>query len=160
MDEMEKEKYLSFEETEQLCSLYMECHLSRLEETELEYILGFLPYSSPIIEEVRALMSISLSSSMEVKDASPMKKEIRRKQMAKRITIAAASFLLLLSIGIPTYQHFRQQSEIYCQVFAYGKEVGRDKAMAMAAEEMERIDRFFESMSDAESEQQERIESF
>ncbi|MDE6380412.1 MAG: hypothetical protein K2L11_08065 [Muribaculaceae bacterium] len=157
---MDKEKYLSMEETEQLCSLYMECRLSKLEETELEYILGFLPYSSPIIEEARALMSISLSSSMEVKDASPKKRETRRKQMVKRITISAASFLLLMSIGIATYQHFRQQSEIYCQVFAYGKEVGRDKAMAMAEEEMKRIDRFFEIMSDAESEQQQKTDSF
>ena len=160
MDEMEKEKYLSFEETEELCRLYMECHLSRLEEEELNYVLGFLPYSSPTIDEVRALMSVSLSCSME-ETAHKSKERLRnRNNMAKRILTIAASIALLLSIGIPTYMHFKSESYIYCQVFAYGKEVGKEKAIAIAEEEMERIDRFFESMSDAESEQQERIESF
>ena len=160
MDKMEKEKYLSFEDTEELCRLYMECSLSRLEEEELNYVLGFLPYSSPTIDEVRALMSVSLSCSME-ETASQSKGGLRiRKNIAKRILTVAASFVLLLSIGIPTYLHFKSESYIYCQVFAYGKEVGKDKAIAIAEEEMERIDRFFETMSDVESEQQERIESF
>lgn len=160
MDTMGKEKYLSMEETEQLCRLYMECRLSRLEEVELEYVLGILPYSSPIIEEVRALMSISLSSSMEVKDNPSITEKKSRKDVARRILIAAASFLLLLSIGVPTYIHFKQQSEIYCQVFAYGKKVGKEKAIAMAEEEIERIDRFFETMSHVESEQQQKTDAF
>lgn len=160
MDKMEKEKYLSKEETEQLCLLYLECRLSRLEEVELEYVLGMLPYSSPIIEEVRALMSISLSSSMEITDNPAITKKKSRKDAARRILIAAASFLLLLSIGIPTYIHFKQQSEIYCQVFAYGKKVGKEKAIAMAEEELQRIDQFFETMSDVESEQQQKTDAF
>lgn len=160
MDKMEKEKYLSKEETEQLCLLYLECRLSRLEEVELEYVLGKLPYSSPIIEEVRALMSISLSSSMEITDNPAITKKKSQKDAARRILIAAASFLLLLSIGIPTYIHFKQQSEIYCQVFAYGKKVGKEKAIAMAEEELQRIDQFFETMSDVESEQQQKTDAF
>ena len=65
MDNLEKDKYLNIDETEQLCRLYMECNLTRLEEAELQYVLEFLPYSTPIIEEVRTLMNISLSCEFE-----------------------------------------------------------------------------------------------
>ena len=160
MDKMGKEKYLSKEETEELCRLYMECRLSRLEEAELNYVLGFLSYSTPLIEETRALMNISLSSGIGNKDLSIEGKKVDRKRLMKRILTAAASVLLLISAGIPVFMHFKQQSEIYCQVFAYGEEVSKDKALVIAKEEMERIDRFFETMSDIESEQQQKTESF
>ncbi len=47
---------LTLHETEQLCRLYMDCQLTVLEETELQYVLGKMPYSSPCIDEVRTLM--------------------------------------------------------------------------------------------------------
>lgn len=160
MDKMEKEKYLSIEETEQLCHLYMECRLSGLEETELNYVLNILPYSSPIIEEVRTLMSISLSSEILENDCLTINRRGGRKNLTRRLLIVAASFILLLSIGIPVFLHFKQQSEFYCQVFAYGEEVSREKALVIANEEMDRIDSFFKVMSDIESEQQQKTDSF
>lgn len=160
MDKMEKETYLSKDETEQLCSLYMECRLSRLEEAELEYVLEYLPYSSPIIDEVRSLMRVSLSCSIGEKVHQTKNCSQNRKKMTLRILITAASFLLLLSVGIPIFLHFKNQSEIYCQVFTNGKELSRDKALTVAEEELERIDRFFEIMSDIESEQQLKTDSF
>lgn len=51
---------LTLQETEQLCRLYMDCKLTVLEETELQYVLGKMPYSSPCIDEVRMLMGVSI----------------------------------------------------------------------------------------------------
>ncbi len=52
----DKDTILSLQETEELCRMYMECQLSVLEETELQYILGELSYTSPVIEEAREAM--------------------------------------------------------------------------------------------------------
>ena len=159
MDKLDKEKYFSLVETEQLCRLYMECQLTRLEEMELQYVLGILPYRTPIIEETRVLMNISLSSKVGQKDHAIVKTK-ENKTMAKRIILIAASVVVILSIGIPAFLHFRRQSYFYCQVFTNGKEVSKDKAIVIAEGELERIDRFFENMKTIESEQQQKMESF
>lgn len=158
MDNLEKDNYLNIEETEQLCRLYMECRLTLLEEAELQYVLGLLPYSSPIIEEVRTLMNISLSCELECKE-SQLKIPGKKKNFIRKALIVAASVVVLLSVGIPIYMHFKQESELYCQVFSNGQEVSRDKALAIAEGELERIDKFFEDMKSVESEQQKKIES-
>ncbi|MDE6560690.1 MAG: hypothetical protein K2K75_04870 [Muribaculaceae bacterium] len=155
---MEKDKYLSIEETEQLCRLYMECRLTLLEEAELQYVLGLLPYDSPIIEEVRRLMDISLSCEIETQE-SQLFKPGKKKNIIKNLLLVAASVVLLLSIGIPIYYHFEQESELYCQVFSNGQEVSKDKALVIAEGELERIDQFFENIKNIESEQQQQIES-
>lgn len=158
MDNLEKDKYISIEETEQLCRLYMECRLTLLEEAELQYVLGLFPYSSPIIEEVRTLMNISLSCELECKE-SQLKIPGKKKNFIRKALIVAASVVVLLSVGIPIYLHFKQESELYCQVFSNGQEVSKDKALAIAEGELERIDKFFEDMKSVESEQQKKIES-
>ena len=158
MDNLEKDKYLSLDETEQLCRLYMECKLTLLEEAELQYILGILPYDSPIIEEVRRLMDISMSCGMESQE-SQLFNPGKKKNLIKKTLLVAASVILLLSIGIPIYYHFEQESDLYCQVFSNGQEVSKDKALVIAEGELERIDQFFENMKSIESEQQQKIES-
>lgn len=88
---------LTLQETEQLCRLYMDCRLSVLEETELQYVLGKLPYSSPCIDEVRMLMGLTISS-----------RTLRNKKKKRpfgflkswpRISIAA-SFTILIVFGM------------------------------------------------------------
>lgn len=158
MDNLEKDKYLSIEETEQLCRLFMECKLTILEEAELQYVLGLLPYSTPIIEETRTLMNISLACELERKDRLRNKPK-EKKDLIRKILFAAATVAILLSVGIPTYLHFKQESDLYCQVFSNGQEVSRDKAIVIAEGELERIDKFFENMNNIESEQQQKIES-
>ncbi len=51
---------LTIEETEELCRLYLDCRLSVLEEKELEYVLSRSSLDSPVIAEVRTLMSVQL----------------------------------------------------------------------------------------------------
>lgn len=159
MDNLEKNKYLSLEETEQLCRLYMDCQLTLLEETELQYVLGKLHYSSPLINETRTLMDISLSCEIEQKERDQISNKGKKNGMFKRILFAAASVALILSIGFPIYRHFKEESELYCQVFAHGQEVSRDKAIAIAENGLARIDQFFENIESIEIEQQQRIES-
>ncbi len=158
MDNLEKEKYLSIEETEQLCRLYFECKLTLIEEAELQYVLTQLAYNSPIIEETRRLMNISLACELERKERLNTKPKDKKKFLRK-ILLAAASVAIIICVGIPIYSHFKQESELYCQVFSYGKEVSHEKAIAIAESELERIDKFFENMKSIESEQQQKIES-
>lgn len=158
MDNLEKDKYLSIEETEQLCRLFMECKLTLLEETELQYVLGHLPYSTPIIEEVRTLMNISLACELEGKEKL-RKKPKEKKNLIRKFLFAAATVAILLSVGIPIYLHFKQESDLYCQVFSNGQEVSGDKAIVIAEGELERIDKFFENINNIESQQQQKIES-
>ncbi len=160
MDMMEKKTYLSMEETEQLCRLYMECKLTRLEEAELQYVLGMLPYTSPVIEEVRTLMNLSLSYEGNSTDRLLVNTHVKKKIKMRRLMLSAASIALILSIGIPSFFHFTRKSDYYCQVFTNGKKVGRDKALIIAESEVERIDRFFENMRTIEYEQQQKTESF
>ena len=63
----EKTKHITVEEAEQLCRLYMDCQLSVLEETELEYVLMNSGLDSPLINETRALMGISRSVNLQTK---------------------------------------------------------------------------------------------
>ncbi len=53
---------LTLQETEQLCSYYMDCRLSVLQENELRYLLSRLDYHSPLIDDTRKLMGIELKT--------------------------------------------------------------------------------------------------
>ena len=63
----QKAKHITMEEAEQLCRLYMDCQLSVLEETELEYVLMQSELDSPLLSETRALMGISRSVYLQAK---------------------------------------------------------------------------------------------
>lgn len=60
-------RHITIEEAEQLCRLYMDCQLSVLEETELEYVLMQSELDSPLLSETRALMGISRSVNLQIK---------------------------------------------------------------------------------------------
>ena len=63
-------RHMTVEEAEQLCRLYMDCQLSVLEETELEYVLMRSELDSPLLRETRALMGISRSVYLQAKKKS------------------------------------------------------------------------------------------
>ena len=63
-------RHITIEEAEQLCRLYMDCQLSVLEETELEYVLMRSELDSPLLHETRALMGISRSVYLQAKKKS------------------------------------------------------------------------------------------
>lgn len=86
---------LSLQETEELCRLYMDCQLSVLEERELQYILGRLSYSSPVIEEAKSLM---MAEGIVFSEKKERKKKVFR--WGRRALQVAASLTILLSLSI------------------------------------------------------------
>ncbi len=59
-------RHITVEEAEQLCRLYIDCQLSVLEETELEYVLMQSGLDSPLISETRTIMGISRSVNFQM----------------------------------------------------------------------------------------------
>lgn len=121
---------LTLQETEQLCRLYMDCKLSVLEETELQFILGELPYSSPCIDEVRMLMGLSISR----KALKPSKNKTRFWRGRYAIGIAA-SFTILMVIGISLFRNHNMNEQsvdsdnIYIEAYSHGERLNRDEAI-------------------------------
>ncbi|MBP3298567.1 MAG: hypothetical protein J6L73_02665 [Muribaculaceae bacterium] len=98
----EQNHQLTFEETEQLCRLYLDCRLSVLEEAELQYVLGKLPYESPIIDEVRMLAGIVLRPQVDSKAL----RSRRRHRIMRLMTGMAASIVLAIGIFFSiTWRH-------------------------------------------------------
>lgn len=98
----EQNHQLTFEETEQLCRLYLDCRLSVLEEAELQYVLGKLPYESPIIDEVRMLAGIVLRPQVDSKAL----RSRRRRRIIRLMTGMAASIVLAIGIFFSiTWRH-------------------------------------------------------
>lgn len=98
----EQNHQLTFEETEQLCRLYLDCRLSVLEEAELQYVLGKLPYESPIIDEVRMLAGIVLRPQVDCKAL----RSRRRRRIIHLTTGMAASIVLAIGIFFSiTWRH-------------------------------------------------------
>lgn len=114
---------LTIKETEQLCHLYMDCRLTVLEEAELEYVLGKIPYSSPIIDDVRMLTGIPLRL-----QKAPDNRRLRRRRRIVRLTTGvAASVAILCGIFISAMW----QNEIHDDsVIAYenGQKLDRQSA--------------------------------
>lgn len=124
---------LTLQETEQLCRLYMDCKLSVLEETELQYVLGKLPYSSPCIDEVRMLMGLSLKRSKIRKSVSS---PYLRRIMALTIGIAASIALLIGFFGYDPESH--NTPDNYIIAYENGHRLSRHQAEAAVEASIEK----------------------
>lgn len=124
---------LTLQETEQLCRLYMDCKLSVLEETELQYVLGKLPYSSPCIDEVRMLMGLSLKRSKIRKSVSS---PYLRRILALTIGIAASIVLLIGFFGSGSKSH--NAPDNYIVAYANGHRLSRHQAEAAVEASIEK----------------------
>lgn len=91
----ELDHILTLQETEQLCRLYMECRLSVLEEAELEYILGKLPYSSPVIDDARTLMAVGTMAL-----GGGKKRGLRMRTVARWVSGVAAAAALVFAVSL------------------------------------------------------------
>ncbi len=120
----EHEVKLTLQETEQLCRLYMDCELTVLEETELQYVLGKLPYSSPCIDEVRTLMGLTIPP------AAIMKKKKTFDFLKNRTIVSiAASFSVLLAVGVALLSNQRfdgssasnDDTNVYIAAYSHGE---------------------------------------
>lgn len=127
----EQDIKLTLQETEQLCRLYMDCRLSVLEETELQYVLGKLPYSSPCIDEVRMLMGLQISQ--KALKSTKIKTRFWR---GRYVISVAASFTILLVIGMSLFRNHSMKdrsddsAHIYIETYSHGERLNRVEAIA------------------------------
>ncbi len=154
----EQDVKLTLQETEQLCRLYMDCKLSVLEETELQYVLGKLPYTSPCIDEVRMLMGLTISK--ETDKSSKIKSGFWRSRSAISI---AASFTILLVIGIALFRNQslkgQSPSEIYI-AYAGGHKVSQEQAIRQVEADMKTAEEFLNHIEGLESQEQRMVNNF
>lgn len=129
---------LTIEELDRLCHLYMDCRLTVLEEKELEYTLTHTTLTSPVIAEVRSLMSISTTTRPAILP--------RRRKMPdwRYIMGVAASVAVIISVAV--YLHTYHTPSLsdgepgeYIAAYSHGKRLNEveavkatDKAMAKA----------------------------
>lgn len=149
---------LTLLETEQLCRLYMDCRLTVLEETELQYVLGRMPYSSPCIDEVRMLMRVSIP--MNLKEASTRKFEWFNRKMVIGI---AASATLLFAVGLTLFNNQvvndNDTSGVYI-AYANGQEVSQELSVSQVRSDMAQADEFLRHIAKLEAQEQEQVENF
>lgn len=148
---------LTLQETEQLCRLYMDCQLTVLEETELQYVLGKMPYSSPCIDEVKMLMGISIP-------VDSQKSTNRRFGWLNRsVTVGiAASVTILFAVGIALFNNSTvndNSSGIYI-AYANGQKVDKELSVQQVKSDMELADEFLRHVAKLEIREQEQVENF
>lgn len=138
---------LSVKELEKLCKLYLECRLSVLEETELNYILLKTNKESLVLNETRKIMEI------ERKVANMQSVKIDRKPIYKKIVFYGSAASILLMISFLTYDIFKKVSneksyqdtasaKIECLVYSNGEKISGNEAISIAESHMRKMDDF------------------
>lgn len=149
---------LTLQETEQLCRLYMDCRLTVLEETELQYVLGKMPYSSPCIDEVRMLMGVSVP--MNVKESPKRKFGWFSRKAAIGI---AASVTILFVGGLTLFNNpavnDKDSSGVYI-AYANGQEISHELSVQQVKSDMDQADEFLKHIAKLEAQEQEQVENF
>lgn len=124
----EQDPKLTIQETEQLCRLYMNCRLSVLEETELQYVLGKLPYSSPCIDEARMLMGLTIHP-----EALTAKKKVFNLFRNKAAISIAATITALLAIGIALLHNQSvnefSHDDVYVAAYIHGERLNGNEVI-------------------------------
>lgn len=154
----ENDAKLTLQETERLCRLYMDCRLTVLEETELQYVLGKIPYSTPCIDEVRMLMGLSIP--MNVKEYSTK----RIKWLNRKIVVGiAASVTILFAVSVAFFinrtVNADYSSDVYI-AYANGQKVSRELSIRQIKSDMEQADEFLNHIARLEAQEQEQVENF
>lgn len=149
---METNETLTLQEIEQLCKAYSDCHLSRLQEKELELVLMCSDLSSPVIDEVRTLMGLSsmMSAGKPVAD-----NQTKRKLRIFRYTGVAVCVAILALSAVYLYKAFNAGGEIQ-DVYACvdGKVLTGSVAQTVAIDtQLETMDMLRSIIDDLEYEQ-------
>lgn len=149
---------LTLRETERLCRLYMDCRLTVLEETELRYVLGKLPYSSPRIDEARMLMGVSVPMSAK---RSPKK---RPGWFSRKAAVGiAASVAILLTVGAALFNNLNVNGDYSSGIYiahANGQEVSEELSIQQVKSDMEMADEFLSLIAELEAQEQKQVENF
>ena len=164
----DKDTILTLEETEELCRRYMDCQLSVLEEKELQYVLSFLSYNSPVIQEARE----SMTAEGLLGSITKPQKRIRFgwKRIFAGIAASAAVVVLILTllpnqsnsdVNISDNLDRHEVANTDCIIIAYenGKRLSQEEALKAVKESEKKIDEFF-AMADAKKKETEQIQNY
>lgn len=126
---MKKDEFnLTVDELDELCSLYMDCKLSVLEEKELEYVLSRTSMTSPTIEEVRSIMKIPALDRGFIrhrKSTFRIWKFISGIAASLAVIVTAAYyFISLQSPNVSDYD-----SSFYVSAYSHGERLNRNEAV-------------------------------
>ena len=147
---METKEMLTIQEIEQLCQAYLDCHLSLLQEKELELLLLCTDHTTPIISETRSLMGLTTLM------AHPKAKAITKTKwrLFKYAGIAACVAMIAIS-GIYYFMNLQSavhEHDVYVNVD--GKELTGYVAQSVINDtEEETMNMFRSIIKDVENEQ-------
>lgn len=158
----EQDNRLTYQETEQLCELFMDCKLSVLQENELRYVLSKIDYHSPLIDDVRALMGIELSA---FDKPLPNSLRISKRWWTRKTSYfsIAASVAILLCIGVSishyTSPGFTNSAPKYI-AYVEGHQLSQEAAKAQVESDILLADNFLKEMSAREEIDKTMIDNF
>lgn len=158
----DQELKLTFQETEQLCSLYMDCSLSVVEEIELRYVLSQIDYHSPLIDEVRQVMKIDTYISDNPLINPGRSGNFKFRKWKDYIGIAA-SIAIIIGIVFFNWESFSNDSvenkPIYI-AYVNGLRLSENEARLKIEASEKAADDFIQKMSDLEAKNQKMIDDF
>lgn len=134
------EMNLTIAELDELCSLYMDCKLSIIEEKELEYVLSQTILTSSSIEEVKRLMGIQGLPPFTLIPV-PTKRNWNWRlfsRIAASIAIIASAAFFLVSPQENMPDH--KGSTIYLAAYSHGQRLNERDAIASTDIAMARAD--------------------
>lgn len=141
---MNPNERLTQQELEQLARLYIDGRLSRLEERELEYVLGCVGYSSPLLDDVRALAGIAANIK------KPARHTVPALSFFRRINVAAIAVVAVSALAISAIMRFSGSDAMYGEssaVYVHGHRITGADAERVAEADMARAMAF---MADVE----------
>lgn len=151
---------LSQQELEELCSLFIECKLSILEERELHYVLLKTDKDSALIRETKAIMGIEhrISLSGHEKDyKKPFYRRLSFYRVAASIAVVAA---LGASIIFTDNSPFSASANMECIVYSHGVRVSGERANDIAQASINQIEEFEKIIQSNIDKENQKIEKF
>ena len=152
---------LTIEELETLCNLYMECKLTPLEEVELEFIIQNTNLQSPLITDIKKIMSFE--ELKYLKSVNQTRRNFRNNNWIKLIPGIAASLLIMALVSLfifSSYNTISSPETIYCRVYSNGHQVDYDEALEIANKNLEKMVAFEEKIKMIQIREKEKIEEF
>lgn len=142
----------TIEEVEKLCQLYMDCQLSVLEETELEYVLMLSDFDSPLINETKKIMAVSRSFKLKV--TKPHKSI-----WTWPLRVAACAAIVLGTFAL--FQHINiNRDDDNCIVYVAGKRASAKEAHIIAEADVAKMQKFMQVVNEQQTQEEAKVEQF
>ena len=160
MNDNNTNERLSVTELEELCHLYLDCRLTRLQEQELHLVLLDQDVNSPLIDEVRGMMGFELRMSADaVPSASTVGIRRRWWQRWSVANIAASLFILLASAATFMYLGTsNNQTDATYMVYVDGNRIDdRAEAEAIIRADIDKANAMLERSAELRRDQQQKM---